>query len=131
MNVLIVEDMDATAFNLKSLLSKEGFEVYIANDGTEALKILKTTKMDFIISDMNMHPMDGLTLAKQFRKEDKTTLFYLYSRADSTPDLEALSEAIGINKFISISGIKELKDEVLTRFREAMKENERVINSQL
>jgi two-component system, chemotaxis family, chemotaxis protein CheY len=65
--VLTIDDSktmrDMVGFTLKSA----GFEVIEAEDGLRALAILVRTKVDLVITDINMPNMDGVTLVKELR----------------------------------------------------------------
>ena len=62
--VLIVDDEPNYLIVLSELLSEEGFGVFTAGNGEEALKILGETDIDLIITDMRMPGLDGLGLLK-------------------------------------------------------------------
>jgi DNA-binding NtrC family response regulator len=54
---------------LEKILVKEGYKVLLAKDGQEGLEIVKTKKVDIVISDMKMPRMNGLDLLKTLKKE--------------------------------------------------------------
>jgi len=56
-----------------------GFKVLEAEDGQQALEILKSVNPDVIISDMRMPRMDGLTLLKELRESGNQTPFLFLS----------------------------------------------------
>jgi len=68
--ILIVDDCpdlrDLVKETIESILS---YEVLEAEDGLEALKVIKQNRIDCIISDWNMPVMDGLSLLKKIRAE--------------------------------------------------------------
>lgn len=67
-NILIVDD-DIHIQKLVSIhLSENGYKVYKANDGIEALDILKQENCHLAIVDVMMPKMDGFTLTKKIRK---------------------------------------------------------------
>lgn len=57
--LLVVEDDMDVALMLKEYLSKEGYELLIANNGQEALKILRENHIDLVLLDVMMPIMDG------------------------------------------------------------------------
>lgn len=72
MKVLIVDDFATMRRVIKNLMKSLGFENFEeAEDGVKALKILKTTKIDLVITDWNMPNMTGLELLKEIRKESR------------------------------------------------------------
>lgn len=59
---IVVDDSDFIRDSLKRILSENGYEVVgEATDGKELLKMLKSNRADFIILDINMPGMDGLS----------------------------------------------------------------------
>jgi len=54
---------------LNLYLSKIGLNVYLAQNGKEALDILEKEKIDFVISDIEMPIMDGEKFVKEIRKK--------------------------------------------------------------
>lgn len=67
--VLVVDDDNSIAHALKSILSKNGFEVITATNGDEALDLIKTSKPDLIITDLVMPVMDGWYFKMKVREE--------------------------------------------------------------
>ena len=66
--LLVVDDEEAMADLAFEMLSAQGYHVLTANDGEQALALLKHEKVDLIISDVIMPNMDGFQLAKQVRQ---------------------------------------------------------------
>lgn len=62
--VLIVDDEPNYLIVLSELLREEGLEVFTAGNGEEALKVVRQTDLDLIVTDMRMPGMDGLELLK-------------------------------------------------------------------
>lgn len=58
-HVLLVDDDLALALMYQELLQANGYEVSTASDGREALKVLKSTKVDAIICDLSMPELSG------------------------------------------------------------------------
>ncbi len=64
-SVLIVDD-DAAGLAMLSLsLRQSGFLVRTAESGEAALKLLRANRADWLVTDLRMHPMDGIELAAQ------------------------------------------------------------------
>lgn len=70
--ILLVEDNEINQQVASELLEDEGFIVEIANDGQEALDMMKSSgkpsKYDLVFMDLQMPVMDGLTATKEIRK---------------------------------------------------------------
>lgn len=68
--ILVVDDEPNYLVVLSELLRDEGFEVFTASDGDDALKIVKEVDLDMVISDMQMPGMDGMALLGEIKKLD-------------------------------------------------------------
>jgi len=70
MEILIVEDSTTQAEQLRYILECNGFQVYAANNGKEALVMLAERKPSFVLSDIVMPEMDGYELCKHIKADD-------------------------------------------------------------
>ena len=66
--VLIVEDDVSLREALSDTLQVAGYSVFSVADGMAALNMLESEKMDVVVSDVQMTPMDGHTLLKEIKK---------------------------------------------------------------
>lgn len=70
LTILLVEDDPFARAMLGQILSDKGYQVQMAENGLEGLKIFyEKNNVDLIITDMNMPKMDGLELIQQLRDE--------------------------------------------------------------
>jgi two-component system, NtrC family, sensor kinase len=68
-NVLLVIDDDPEILALmKKSLEKEGYDVHGAGDGAAGLKIIEKTRVDVIITDIQMNGMNGIEVFQQAKK---------------------------------------------------------------
>ena len=65
--VLIVEDSVTQAMKLQHLLERNGYEVFSARDGVEALAKLEARRPTLIISDINMPEMNGYEVCERLK----------------------------------------------------------------
>ncbi|MCK4536310.1 MAG: response regulator [Desulfuromonadales bacterium] len=72
-HILIVDDEENTRIGLSKLLVQEGFEVDSAASGYEALDYLRQTKVNLVISDINMPDMGGLAFLKELSRHFPST----------------------------------------------------------
>ncbi|WP_062058870.1 response regulator [Aquimarina longa] len=72
MNVLYVEDNKINAMVMDKMLTKNHSNVIIAENGSQALKVVKEKNLDLILVDINLglNQMDGCELLKKLRKID-------------------------------------------------------------
>jgi two-component system chemotaxis response regulator CheY len=66
--ILFVDDSASVRQVMKTALTREGYEVILAEDGKDGLSKLNGTKIHLIISDVNMPNMDGITFVKEAKK---------------------------------------------------------------
>jgi len=72
MKVLIVDDFATMRKIVRNILKQIGFtNIVEADDGANALSIIKQEKIDFVVTDWNMPNMTGLELLKNMRAQDK------------------------------------------------------------
>jgi two-component system chemotaxis response regulator CheY len=66
-NILTVDDSPSIRQMIKVVLGPAGHTVFEAGDGAQGLEKAKSTKMDLVITDLNMPVMNGLELIKALR----------------------------------------------------------------
>lgn len=71
-NILVVEDTEAIREELCDILRMEGFSVFEAENGLDALDIAKKEIPNLIISDVLMPGLDGFQLYKELEKNSET-----------------------------------------------------------
>ena len=66
-SVLLVEDQESVALAARRILSRQGYTVLTARDGSEALELLQTAKppFDVVVTDLTMPKMGGLELIRR------------------------------------------------------------------
>jgi CheY-like chemotaxis protein len=72
--VLLVDDETVVVDIAKRKLDQLGYSVLAANDGEEAVEILRTSKPDLIVLDIQMPKMNGYTFLTELRKNPNPDL---------------------------------------------------------
>ena len=70
--VLIVNDDQMQLDRLRGLLEPEGYQTFVAQDGQRALEIIRTSRIDIIISNVVMPEMNGMELWRRLKKDPHT-----------------------------------------------------------
>ncbi|HLV20972.1 MAG TPA: sigma-54 dependent transcriptional regulator, partial [Polyangiaceae bacterium] len=89
--VLVVDDDATVTSGLRSLLSREGYDVQTAADGQQALGIAEQVHPDLVITDLRMPHMDGSELLKQLHGRHGDVPVIVVSACD---DLRAAVDAM-------------------------------------
>jgi CheY-like chemotaxis protein len=91
--ILVVDDSQAIATIIQAALQKEGYEVIVAHDGVEGLKVAISFLPDLVISDTVMPRMDGYSLKKALAGNPATAtipIILLTSKASGEDEQKAL-----------------------------------------
>jgi len=79
--ILYVEDDVNLGFVTKDNLQKRGLDITLCEDGLAAAQVFQKQKFDLVILDVMMPKLDGFTVAKLIREEDKSTpVFFLTAK---------------------------------------------------
>ena len=97
--VLLVEDEITLAKIIKDTLESVGFDVCLAYDGEEGLKLFFESKPDVLISDIMMAKISGLDVVQRIRKTDQTTPVIFLTAKTEVDDVVAGFET-GANDYI-------------------------------
>jgi nitrogen regulation protein NR(I) len=70
--ILVVDDEANLRRVLSAQLSREGYEVHVAEDGEAALNLLRENHIDLVITDLRMPKVDGMDLLRAALRDDPT-----------------------------------------------------------
>jgi len=100
MKIMLVDDSRTIRNIEKNVLSQLGYtDIMEAGDGVEALSQLETGMPDLFLIDWNMPNMDGLTLVKKIREQDKNVpIIMVTTEAEKTRVVEAIKA--GVNNYV-------------------------------
>lgn len=88
LNILVVEDEYNLRTFLKEALTSRGYNIFLASNGEEGLDTHLSNPIDLIITDVMMPCMDGNTLCKHIREDDKETPIIMLTALGTYPDKE-------------------------------------------
>ncbi len=88
--ILVVDDEAQITRVLRRSLSSHGYEVQVAEEGEEALKIFRQWKPDLVITDLAMPNMAGLELCRKLRAISRVPIIVLSVKGDERAKVEAL-----------------------------------------
>jgi DNA-binding response OmpR family regulator len=73
---LIVDDDISVRDLFQSAFSDSGYEVHLAENGEQALDVLKQNEMDLIFLDLKLFGMNGIDLCRQMKKNNPVSIIY-------------------------------------------------------
>jgi DNA-binding NtrC family response regulator len=73
-SILVVDDNDALRFMLSDFLSQEGYQIFVAQNGFEALDLLKVQSVDLVLLDIDMPGLNGLQVLEKIKELDNPCL---------------------------------------------------------
>jgi two-component system response regulator HydG len=115
-SVLIVDDLVAIHEMLEAVIHPTGFATTFATDGENALLRYKAEKYDLVLTDIDMKPMDGITLLKQLKQYDPGAVVIIMTAYAST---ESAIQAIKYGAFDYLQKPFRV-DDLLTTLRRAI-----------
>ncbi len=83
-SLLIVDDLISIHEMLEAVIAPTGYQTAFATDGEKGLARYKAEKFDLVLADIDMKPMDGITLLKQLKKYDPTAVIIIMTAYAST-----------------------------------------------
>jgi len=69
--ILVVDDDPYILMSLEFLMKKNGFDVMVARNGTEALEILESQLPHIVLLDIMMPDVDGYEICRHIKKSPK------------------------------------------------------------
>lgn len=98
--ILVVDDEARMRKLVKDFLSKSGYEVLEAEDGSQALDIFfEQNDIALIILDVMMPKMDGWQTCREIRQYSKVPIIMLTAKSDERDELQGFQ--LGVDEYIS------------------------------
>ncbi|MGQ0695915.1 MAG: response regulator [Nitrospiraceae bacterium] len=98
-NVLIADDEPMVIHLLKTILTRLGYKVLVADGGEAALKVFTKYRPEAIILDLNMPGMSGIEVLRRIRAVDRHVPVIVWSGA-GTETLERKAQKLGVTEFL-------------------------------
>jgi signal transduction histidine kinase len=100
--ILIVEDHERLLRALQSVLQTEGYQVFTALDGVEALEVMEQVRPDLVVVDIMMPRMDGYALYEAIRSRSEWVpipIIFLTAKAEREDVLKG--KGLGAEDYIT------------------------------
>jgi two-component system response regulator AtoC len=78
-SILVLDDEALTLRTISRALREEGFEVLLAMNGEEALKIFAEEKPDLVLLDVVLPGIDGIEVLRQMKKQNPSAIVVMMS----------------------------------------------------
>lgn len=89
--VLVVDDEYLIRYSFKKLLEREGYAVFTAGSGHEALRLFDEQRPDIVILDIRLPDTNGLSLLKTIKESCPSVAMIM---ATGCPDVQSSVEAM-------------------------------------
>ena len=100
MKILVVDDESRMRKLVRDFLEREGFQVFEAGDGMEAMDIFYENRdIALIILDVMMPRMDGWQVCREVRQSSRVPIIMLTARGEERDELQGFS--LGVDEYIS------------------------------
>ena len=88
--VLIVDDEATLTDTIRYNLRREGYEVHVAGDGIEALRLARASAPDLVVLDLMLPGLDGLEVCHQLRRESTVPILMLSAKDEEVDKIVGL-----------------------------------------
>ena len=85
--ILVVDDEPTFVRLIEQVLTNEGYEVFKANNGLEALRLLFVQKPDLVLLDVIMPRMDGWQTCQRIREMSDVPIIMLTGKQKAEEDI--------------------------------------------
>ncbi len=116
--ILIAEDDVSLSKALKLKLASLGFEVAVAEDGEEAMSLVKRQTFDLMLLDLMMPKLDGFGVLEELKKLKHKPVVFVNSNLSQAADKERAMK-LGADAYLIKSDVS-LKD-IVAKITKALK----------
>jgi len=130
--ILIADDEEAARRGLGQILTEDGYEVFLASDGEEALRLVAQESPDILLTDLRMPGMDGHELLNRVRQGyPDMTVVIMTAHGTIRSAVQALQEGAEdyLTKPIDVEELEHLLDRI--RKKKALLAETRVLRERL
>lgn len=99
MNILVCDDDKEIVEAISIYLEQEGYTVWKAYDGLEALEIVNSQNMQLLIIDVMMPNLDGIHAVLELRKKSNIPVIILSAKSEDTDKIMGLT--IGADDYVT------------------------------
>jgi DNA-binding response OmpR family regulator len=97
--ILVVEDNETLLYVMKYNLALHNYDVFLAEDGEQALHVARSTTPDLIILDILLPKLDGFEVCRILRKETSVPILMLSAKTEEIDRITGLK--LGANEYMT------------------------------
>lgn len=98
-NILVCDDDKEIVNAIEIYLEKEGYKIYKANNGKEALNIINKEEIHLVILDIMMPELDGISVAENIREYKAIPIIMLSAKSEDYDKIKGLN--VGADDYIT------------------------------
>ncbi|WP_017756630.1 response regulator [Calidifontibacillus oryziterrae] len=114
--ILIVDDQYGIRILLNEVFLKEGYEMFQASNGIQALSIIEKDRPDLVLLDMKIPGMDGIEILKRLKEIDNTIEVFImtaYGELDMIQKANDLGARTHFSKPFDIDELRAAVKEIV------------------
>ena len=98
-NILVCDDDKEIVEAIEIYLSQEGYRILKAYDGEQALKVMKSEKVDLLIIDVMMPKLDGIRTTLKIRENENMPIIILSAKSEDADKILGLN--VGADDYVT------------------------------
>jgi len=122
--ILVVEDEDSFSDAIAFLLTKEGFEVEVADNGLKAIELFDRKGADLILLDLMLPGLSGTEVCRQLRAKSSVPIIMLTAKESEVDKVVGLE--LGADDYVTKPYSSR---ELIARIRAVMRRNSENVES--
>ena len=99
-NILVCDDDKEIVDAIEIYLNQEGYQIYKAYDGEQAVSMLKEQNIHLLIIDIMMPKLDGIRATIKIRESSSIPIIFLSAKSEDTDKILGLN--IGADDYVTI-----------------------------
>ena len=118
--VLIVDDLEEIREILSSFLEDEGYVIYTAENGREALELIKEKEINLVLTDVRMPEMNGYDLTRTIKKmypKIGIIIMTAYTSIYTEGDIRKIGADDFISKPFNLTNVSEKVERVIFQMK--------------
>lgn len=125
--ILVADDEESIRWVLSRALKKQGFNVDLAEDGKQALSLLRNNSYDLAVLDIKMPGIQGIELLKQVQDEYPETLVIIMT-AESTMENAVAAMKNGAYDYLTKPFDLDALDAIILKAQKAAEVSEQIVH---